>query len=193
MFDLDHDACFGRLEQWRAIATRYGKYAATYLGGVPCAARPTHDAGDALRGHRGLPHGENRFQIKIKCAGRIVEVAESTADADLHFVVEARHEKDRVHEPVAGQLPEQQNPDLALVDGLHDPLPVGTLIAFPNRLAETRRPPGGRQCARSARLAATTRACRAEPRRRPSRARFDAKFSELSVNKSSPASGNAFS
>jgi putative transposase len=29
---------FGRFKQWRGIATRYGKYARTYLGGVLLAA-----------------------------------------------------------------------------------------------------------------------------------------------------------
>jgi transposase len=33
---------FGRLKQWRAIATRYDKYATTYLGGVLLACMITH-------------------------------------------------------------------------------------------------------------------------------------------------------
>lgn len=33
---------FGRLKQWRAIATRYDKYATTYLGGVLLAATIVH-------------------------------------------------------------------------------------------------------------------------------------------------------
>ncbi len=33
---------FGRLKQWRAIATRYDKYATTYLGGVLLACTITH-------------------------------------------------------------------------------------------------------------------------------------------------------
>jgi putative transposase len=33
---------FGRLKQWRAIATRYDKYATTYLGGVLLACVITH-------------------------------------------------------------------------------------------------------------------------------------------------------
>lgn len=33
---------FGRLKQWRAIATRYDKYATTYLGGVLLAAMIIH-------------------------------------------------------------------------------------------------------------------------------------------------------
>jgi putative transposase len=33
---------FGRLKQWRGIATRYDKYATTYLGGVLLAATITH-------------------------------------------------------------------------------------------------------------------------------------------------------
>lgn len=33
---------FGRLKQWRAVATRYDKYATTYLGGVLLAALVIH-------------------------------------------------------------------------------------------------------------------------------------------------------
>jgi transposase len=33
---------FGRLKQWRAIATRYDKYATTYLGGVLLAVTLIH-------------------------------------------------------------------------------------------------------------------------------------------------------
>jgi transposase len=33
---------FGRLKQWRAIATRYDKYATTYLGGVLLARMIIH-------------------------------------------------------------------------------------------------------------------------------------------------------
>jgi transposase len=33
---------FGQLKQWRAIATRYDKYATTYLGGVLLACAITH-------------------------------------------------------------------------------------------------------------------------------------------------------
>jgi transposase len=33
---------FGRLKQWRAIATRYDKYATTYLGGVMLACTLIH-------------------------------------------------------------------------------------------------------------------------------------------------------
>jgi transposase len=33
---------FGRLKQWRAIATRYDKYATTYLGGVILACTLIH-------------------------------------------------------------------------------------------------------------------------------------------------------
>jgi putative transposase len=33
---------FGRLKQWRAIATRYDKYATTFLGGVLLACMITH-------------------------------------------------------------------------------------------------------------------------------------------------------
>ncbi|MFD9663078.1 transposase, partial [Rhodococcus sp. NPDC059968] len=33
---------FGRLKQWRGIATRYDKYATTYLGGVLLAALVIH-------------------------------------------------------------------------------------------------------------------------------------------------------
>ena len=33
---------FNRLKQWRGIATRYDKYAATYFGGVLLAALVTH-------------------------------------------------------------------------------------------------------------------------------------------------------
>ncbi|MFD9660505.1 transposase, partial [Rhodococcus sp. NPDC059968] len=33
---------FGRLKQWRGIATRYDKYATTYLGGVLFAALVIH-------------------------------------------------------------------------------------------------------------------------------------------------------
>jgi len=35
-FDLERG--FGRFKQWRGIATRYDKYARTYLGGVLLAA-----------------------------------------------------------------------------------------------------------------------------------------------------------
>jgi putative transposase len=33
---------FGRLKQWRGVATRYDKYAMTYLGGVTLAALVIH-------------------------------------------------------------------------------------------------------------------------------------------------------
>jgi len=41
---------FGRLRQWRGVATRYDKYARTYLGGVLLAAIVTH----ARLGLRGI-------------------------------------------------------------------------------------------------------------------------------------------
>lgn len=55
-FDADVYACrntvergFGRLKQWRGIATRYDKYALTYLGGVLLAAAVLHSRGKGLR------------------------------------------------------------------------------------------------------------------------------------------------
>ena len=36
------ERCFNRLKQWRGIATRYDKYALTYLGGLTLAAIVIH-------------------------------------------------------------------------------------------------------------------------------------------------------
>ena len=40
---------FGRLKQWRGIATRYDKYALTFLGGVHLAAAVLHSHSKTLR------------------------------------------------------------------------------------------------------------------------------------------------
>jgi transposase len=40
---------FGRLKQWRGIATRYDKYALTYLGGILLAASILHTRSKKLR------------------------------------------------------------------------------------------------------------------------------------------------
>lgn len=40
---------FGRLKQWRGIATRYDKYALTFLGGVHLAAAILHSRSKKLR------------------------------------------------------------------------------------------------------------------------------------------------
>jgi transposase len=47
---LDCKHCsFSRLKQWRGIATRYDKYALTFLGGVLLAASILHTRSKKLR------------------------------------------------------------------------------------------------------------------------------------------------
>ncbi len=51
---------FNRLKQWRAIATRYDKYAVTYLGGVTLAATITVRLSQALAGQGVTPRTSAR-------------------------------------------------------------------------------------------------------------------------------------
>lgn len=46
---------FGRLKQWRAVATRYDKYAATYLDGILLAALVIHRVRNELTCSRRRP------------------------------------------------------------------------------------------------------------------------------------------
>ena len=75
-FDPDHDKhrntverAFGRLKQWRGLATRYDKYALTYLGGALFASS-IMVARSATRKtqHRNNPEGHqpiNSEQVKL--------------------------------------------------------------------------------------------------------------------------------
>jgi putative transposase len=68
-FDPDHykqrntvERGFGRLKQWRGIATRYDKYALTFLGGVLLAAS-IMVVRTATREHNSTPQQETRTSI----------------------------------------------------------------------------------------------------------------------------------
>jgi hypothetical protein len=58
-------AAFGRFKQWRGIATRYGKYARTYAGGV-LLPPPSSSPGHELQRHARIADGRSNPEIAAR-------------------------------------------------------------------------------------------------------------------------------